>query len=271
VLRTLKHLQVLPERPPLILVDNGSRDGTVAAVRAEFPQVDVVALPENLGAAARTVGARRATTPYVAFSDDDSWWRPGALTRAVEHFEADPALGLLAARILVGPEGRLDPVCEVMAASPLPATRTGPSVLGFVTCGSVVRRSAFLSVGGFSPVIFFFGEETVLAQDLAALGWNRAYAADVVALHHPEASPAKNGRRQLEIRNRLLSAWLRRPLPVVLRMTTDTLRLAGDPDRRAALREVARRLPAALRDRRALPAGVEAQVRLLEEEPTGTR
>jgi GT2 family glycosyltransferase len=261
LLRTLKHLESLPERPPVVLVDNGSSDGSVAAVRAEFPAVEVVPLPQNQGAVARTIGVRRTRTPYVAFSDDDSWWEPGALERAVEYFEADSRLGLLAARILVGPDRRLDPVCELMAASPLPPVAAGPSVLGFVTCGSVVRRTAFLEAGGFSPVIFFFGEETVLAQDLAALGWHRAYADDVVALHHPEDGPAKSGRRQLEIRNRLLSAWLRRPLPVVARLTADAARTA---DGRAALRAVARRLPAALRDRTQLPAEVETQVRVLE-------
>jgi hypothetical protein len=50
--------------------------------------------------------------------------------------------------------------------SPLPRQPDlpGPPVLGFVACGAVVRRSAYLAVGGFSPVVFFLGEETLLAQ-----------------------------------------------------------------------------------------------------------
>ncbi len=65
--------------------------------------------------ASHSCGARRAaalppaptasrccSTPYVAFADDDSWCEPGALAAAARRFDADPRLGLLAARILVG-------------------------------------------------------------------------------------------------------------------------------------------------------------------------
>src|SRR5687768_11767734 len=55
LLETLGHLERLPERPLTVVVDNGSRDGTVAAVLAEYPEVEVIALPENQGGAARTV------------------------------------------------------------------------------------------------------------------------------------------------------------------------------------------------------------------------
>lgn len=58
-------------RAPVVLVDNGSTDGTAAAVRAAHPHVTVVEARRNLGAAARTLGARLAATPYVAFADDD--------------------------------------------------------------------------------------------------------------------------------------------------------------------------------------------------------
>ncbi|MGH8897910.1 MAG: glycosyltransferase family 2 protein, partial [Egibacteraceae bacterium] len=89
---TLERLAALPERPPVVVVDNASRGGTVEAVRADHPDVTVVALPENRGAAARTVGARQADEPYVAFSDDDSWWAHGALVHATELFDAHRAL-----------------------------------------------------------------------------------------------------------------------------------------------------------------------------------
>src|SRR5262245_23165544 len=78
VLRSLGHLTRLPEQPKIILVDNGSTDGTAAAVAGQFPQVEVVAAGGNLGAAARTLGVRRATAPYVALCDDDTWYEPGS-------------------------------------------------------------------------------------------------------------------------------------------------------------------------------------------------
>ncbi len=266
LLATLGMLRSVSGDPPVILVDNGSTDGTPEAAGSAYPAVTVLRAGRNLGAAGRTLGVRAAATPYVAFCDDDSWWAPGALARAAEHFDAAPQLGLIAGSILVGPQEREDPVCRLMAASPLPRRPglPGPAVLGFVACGAVVRRQAYLDVGGFDPVVFFLGEETLLAQDLAAAGWSLAYVAEVVAHHHPQPGGDRAGRRRLQHRNALLSSWMRRPHPVPLR---DTLRLARrgrDPDLRGALLDAARRLPAALARRRPLPPEVERHVRMLE-------
>jgi GT2 family glycosyltransferase len=266
VLTTLGHLLDSAGRCPVVLVDNASSDGTPEAVEAHFPHVTVVRAPRNLGAPARTVGVRAARTEDVAFADDDSWWAPGAVARAADLFDAHPRLGLLAARMLVGPEEVLDDVCREMAASPLGTAPDlpGPSLLGFVACGAVVRRSAYLEVGGFSPVVFFLGEETVLAQDLVAAGWGLAYVDEVVAHHHPGMVTARPGRVRLQTRNALLSVWLRRPRRVSVRRTAALVRRSGDPVVRGALLDALRRLPAALGDRRVLPPEVESQVRLLE-------
>src|SRR5881398_1064496 len=84
-------------QPPLIVIDNGSTDGTAQAIRElRRPGVEVVALQRNLGAPARNVGVWLARTPLVAFADDDSWWSSQALDRAAEAFAAHPRLGLLA-------------------------------------------------------------------------------------------------------------------------------------------------------------------------------
>ena len=266
VLTTVRHLSDLPERPPIILVDNGSTDGTAEAVQQLFPTVTVLALDENLGAPARTVGVRAATTPYVAFSDDDSWWAPGALGRAADNFDGFPRLGLLAAPILIGDQQRLDPICDVMAHSPLPVLPDlpGRSVLGFIACAAVVRRSAYLQVGGFSPTLFFLGEESLLAQDLAAAGWGLAYVDDVVAHHDPHPGPTRTGRARLHVRNHLLTTWLRRPGRIALRDTISVLRELRDENVRGALHDAVRRLPAVWADRRPLPADVEADLRRLE-------
>src|SRR3712207_4205737 len=138
---------------PVVLVDNGSTDDTVTAVREAHPEVTVLALEANVGARARTLGARRAGTEFVAFADDDSWWAPGDLARAVDIMGAHGRLALLNARILVGPEERLDPVCAEMAQSPLGTAPDlpGPSLLGFVACGALVRTEAFEAVGALGP------------------------------------------------------------------------------------------------------------------------
>ncbi|HEY8042982.1 MAG TPA: glycosyltransferase family 2 protein, partial [Streptosporangiaceae bacterium] len=80
--RTLERLASLPERPPVVVVDNGSDDGTAAMVRHRFPRAELIALRRNRGAWARNLGVLRARTPLIALADDDSWWAPGALATA---------------------------------------------------------------------------------------------------------------------------------------------------------------------------------------------
>jgi GT2 family glycosyltransferase len=166
--------------------------------------------------------------------------------------------------MLVGPGERPDPICELMADSPLGQDQDlpGPSVLGFLACGAVVRRDAYLAGGGFDEVVFFMGEEERLALDLAALGWGLAYVEDVVAHHHPSPVRDSVARQARAARNRLLTMLMRRPWPVVLRAVVEDLR-AG-PAGRLAVRQTLVRLPAALRRRRLLPPHVEAARCLLD-------
>jgi GT2 family glycosyltransferase len=264
---TLERLRALPEAPRIVVVDNASSDGTVEAIRERYPDVDLIALDQNRGAAGRTAGVRRVDTPYVAFSDDDSWWAPGALARAADLLDRYPRLAVVAARVLVGPERRLDPTCAEMASSPLETAQDlpGPAVLGFIACGAVVRRSAYLQVGGFDVRFGVGGEEELLAVDLAAAGWGLSYVDEVVAHHHP--SPSRNpGRRRGSVtRNALWSAWLRRPLSSALRRTVALARPAlGDAAVRSGLVEALRGLPRVVRARRVVPPVVESSLRTLE-------
>jgi GT2 family glycosyltransferase len=266
LLEALERLTSLNPGTPIVVVDNGSVDGTLDAVALNYPAVRTIALGENRGAVARTVGVERCSTPYVAFSDDDSWWAPGALRRAADVLDANPTLGVVAARIVVGPEEDGDPTSMAMAASPLSGDDLpGPGVLGFIACGSVVRREAFLAAGGFSDVIFFGGEEEVLALDLASSGWRLAYVDDVVAHHHPSPVRDRRARRRLLARNWMLSAWMRRPVGVALRRTLAAGLGAGDGAAGpGAVLDVLPRLPAALRARDPVGAEVERQLQLIE-------
>ena len=268
LLGTLARLRALPEQPPVVVVDNGSTDGTAELVRAGHPgrEVQLVGLRRNRGAAARTVGARLVDSPYVAFSDDDSWWAPGALSQAADLLDRHPRLAVLAARVLIGPEERLDPVCAEMAHSPLPAADDlpGPSVLGFIACGAVVRRTAFLDAGGFDVRLGVGGEEELLSVDLATRGWGLAYVDEVVAHHHPSSSRDPSGRRRVQVRNALWSTWLRRPLGGAARQTAHLAALAlHQPGARSGILLALLGLPWVLRERRPVHPELEAALRTL--------
>lgn len=256
--RSLPHHQ-----GPVVVVDNGSSDGTPERVLEMFPAVEVVALTANRGAAARNVGAHLAETPYVAFADDDSWWSPGSLDRAAQILDEHPAVAVIAGKVLVGEDHRLDPVCQEMADSPLSAGGLPwPGVLGFLACGAVVRRDAFLAAGGFDELLFFRGEEELLALDLASRDNVLVYADEVTAHHLPSPSRQPVKVRVQEARNRLLTAIMRRPCRVVLRTVHELV--AAGPVGWAALASAIRRAGAAARRRRPLPDHVEAAREVLD-------
>ena len=143
--------------------------------------------------------------------------------------------------------------CEL----PLP----GPPVLGFLACGAVARRSAVLACGGFHPRYGFGGEEHLLAVDMAAAGWGLAYADHVVAYHEP-AIGSRGSRVVDELRNRIWSTWLRRPLPRVLRETIAITVAERDGPR--ALLAALRGIPWVLGERSVVPMQLERSLRLLE-------
>jgi len=226
--RTLTHLTGLPEQPEIVVVDNGSTDGTPARVRAGFPGVRLIPLPVNRGASARTVGARLAETPVVAWSDDDSWWEPGGVDAVARTLEEDPVVALAAATVLVGPDRQVDPACLAMAGG---ARRHGRyrQVSGFLACAAAGRRPAVLAAGGFDPDLLIGGEEELLSLDLAAAGWKLVHQPDAVVCHWPSPQRDATGRRRLEVAHALLVGWHRLPWPSALARTA---RLAGASLRR---------------------------------------
>ena len=174
-------------------------------------------------------------------------------------------VGLVAAHVVVEPGGRSDPVNELMAASPLGVTGAGPSVLGFLACAAVVRRDAFLGVGGFDPLIHIGGEEALLAIDLRSAGWTLTYRADVSVRHAPAMSDGgRSDRRAWQMRNAALIAVMRRPVDVVAdEMATLTRAAPADHDARVRCAARSVRLPAALVMRRVVNDSVDRELRLL--------
>jgi N-acetylglucosaminyl-diphospho-decaprenol L-rhamnosyltransferase len=138
-------------------------------------------------------------------------------------------------------------------------------VLGFVACGAVVRRSAFLEAGGFHRRLGVGGEEQLLAVDLAARGWELVYRDDVVAHHHPSQIRDRRRRAELRARNQLWFAWLRRHHPTALRISRAALLAAArQPAARAGLLHAVSGARWALANRRPVPAWLEADLRALD-------
>jgi GT2 family glycosyltransferase len=268
LLLAVARLLDLPERPHVVVVDNGSTDGTADAVRDRFPQVELIASPENLGAVGRNVGVARLDTPYVAFCDDDTWWEPGSLRAAADALEAHPRLAVVTARIVVEPAGVEDPVVAELRDSPVRGAPwlPGPALGSFLAGASVLRREAFVEVGGFSERLWLGGEEELLAGDLAAAHWELCYLAALTVHHQASRARDPHRRRRDGIRNTLWTTWLRRPLRPALRRTAHVLRtVPRDRITARGLLEAVGGIPWVVRERRVLPPHAEARFAALDE------
>src|SRR5437868_11154758 len=117
LLRTVERTLALPERPAVVVVDNGSTDDTPLRLKERFPQVKLVRLPLDFGAASRNIGVQCAETPYVAFGDDGAVWEPGSLAIAAGMLDFYLRVAALAGRVLEGPDGREDRASVALAES----------------------------------------------------------------------------------------------------------------------------------------------------------
>lgn len=261
--RVLEHLAALDV--PIVAVDNASADQT-CTVLASHPQIKVIRLPRNMGAAARNVGLAQVQTPYVAFCDDDGWYEPEGLALAADALDEHPRLALVNARILVTDEQYLDPISAEMADSPLPERHgiPGAVLLGFMAGACVVRVVAYEQAGGYDPVYFMGGEEEALALKLARDGWQMRYRPDVVVQHRPSVENAPHLRAH-GMRNALWTCWLHRRAVNAVRASV--FLLLYRPKNGAWLRGTAmalRGLPWVLRCRRPASRELDQDLRTLD-------
>ncbi len=154
---TLTRLAALPDAAfEVVVVDNASTDGT-HKLRQVWPQVRWIPLTDNLGAAARNVGAMAAAGRVLLMLDDDSWPAPGVISQLVRRFDAQTRLGAVA--------------CRVRLADP-PHRHDAGGVAGvFFNCGGAVRRTAFLAAGGYPTDYDYYVEEYALCCELWRRGW----------------------------------------------------------------------------------------------------
>ncbi|MFB9462347.1 glycosyltransferase family 2 protein [Streptomyces cinereospinus] len=267
LLRTLRTLRDLPERPRVVVTDNGSGDGTAEAVAREFPEVLLLCPGRNLGAVGRNLAVRHVRTPYVAFCDDDTWWEPGSLRRAADLLDARPAPVAVTARIVVEPSGEEDPVVAELRDSPLtgPDWLPGPALGSFLAAATVMRTDAFREAGGFHAGLWLGGEEELLATDLLRRGHWLCYVPELTIHHAASTVRDSTARRVLGLRNTLWFTWLRRPWRSALRRTGYLMRTV--PRDRASARAfalAAAGLPWVLRQRDPVPADLEARLVALE-------
>src|SRR5262249_43982089 len=138
----LEQIRKLAYDGPLevIVVDNGSTDGTRAMLSAQ-PDVRVILRPENEGVSAWNHGFNAATGEWLLVLDDDCYLEPGGLTKAIAAAQADRA-DLVSFLVR-------DPQRPGFVFNRLYNT----GLLSFWGCAVLMKRSVISAVGGFDPRI----------------------------------------------------------------------------------------------------------------------
>lgn len=192
----------------VIVVDSGD-DGSAALVRETYPAAVVVEAPENPGyAAANNLGLRRARGAYCLLLNPDTVVPADAFALAVAALEADPGVGVLGAKLVLG-NGGLDLACRRSFPTPknalyhflrLPRLFPRHPIFGAYNltyldpddeydvdsvAGAflLVRRDVLDQVGLLDETYWMYGEDLDLCWRVRRAGWRTRYLPRVRVLH----------------------------------------------------------------------------------------
>jgi GT2 family glycosyltransferase len=201
----------------VIVVDNGSTDGSVEMLRSRFPAVRVIAHPVNTGfAAANNSGILASSAPFIATLNNDTEPSADWLERLLAPALADPSVGMVASKMLFADRpGTINSAGIALDLAGIAWDRLGGEpdrqddrvveVFGPCAGAALYRRSMLDQVGLFDEEFFAYLEDVDLAWRARLAGWRCLYAPGASVLHvHSatgvEGSPFKSyhlGRNKL--------------------------------------------------------------------------
>lgn len=193
LLETLRALSEQTVEVCVVVVDNGSTDGTVEAVRAEYPGVQLVELGANRGfGPALNEAVRRHPAERLIFTNNDVRHEPTFVEALLA--EVGPGPSPVAGVLLDHAQPRTIDSAGVVVDStllafdylhgaPVDAAACAPPPLGPTGAAALVPLQAFQAVGGFDERIFAYLEDVDLALRLRAAGFACRLAAHAHAVH----------------------------------------------------------------------------------------
>jgi len=185
----------------IVVVDNGSVDGSAAYLKTHHPLVTVIELEENLGfAVACNIGAQQSQAKWLALLNNDAFPEPNWLAALMNAVERCPEFSFFASRLIKAAEPTLmDGVGDSYHISGMAWRRYFNFPVGginhrfeevFSPCGAAAfyDRDAFLEVGGFDEDYTSYHEDVDLGFRLRLQGHRCLYVPDAVVKHIGSAS-----------------------------------------------------------------------------------
>jgi GT2 family glycosyltransferase len=240
-----------PDHLEVLVLDNGSEDGTTEAVKAwqvrtggRLGRVECVRSPENLGAAAarnRLAARASAASDLFFVLDDDALPEPVFLKRMIAAFAGDSTIGVVGGRIVAFD----DPARDLAGAGFIDwrlgrfrefAASVTTDCDFVITCASVIRPAAFRAAGGFDEDYFVYHEDVDFCVRVGRQGFRVCYEPAARARHKvPPGKTRAPERLYYLLRNKFLFlhkhlppwrhplAWLASGMALVPRMLLQSL------------------------------------------------
>lgn len=176
----------------VIVVDNGSTDGSVSAIQRTFPTVRFTINARNVGfARGANQGAQSARSDFILFLNNDARLEPGSLSVLVGYLASHRFVGACQPRI-IQPNGELDNAGSFLTRSgflyhvstdDLMHRRFAPTRFALKGACLLVRAPIFRALGGFDESYFAYLEDTDLCWRLLRAGWELHFVSEATVLH----------------------------------------------------------------------------------------
>lgn len=208
----------ISDPPPaeIIVVDNGSNDGTSDFVRTHYPEVTLIRAPRNLGfAGGNNLGLLNATGDVLVLLNDDTEPEPGWLAPLAREFQLHPRLGIAGVRLLYPDRRTIQHMGGLIELNGLTKhTSYGAAVerqeqfdsfgADYVTGAAfAIRRRVIREIGlldeGYWPIYF---EETDWCERARRHGWKVRVVPESTVIHHESQTTEKLSPRFLTMYNR---------------------------------------------------------------------
>jgi hypothetical protein len=188
----------------VILVDNGSNDGSVEFVNSHYPDVKTIPLPDNIGfSAANNMAIKTVDTRYVALLNNDAVPHPSWLKELVTTLEAHPRVGFAASKMLFhdrrhvidrAGDGYTDAGVALLRGRDTTAdgfNRCEP-VFGACAGAALYRTCMFDDVGLFDEDFFLLYEDVDLSFRAQLRGHQCLYVPDAIVYHKVSRSVVRD-------------------------------------------------------------------------------
>jgi GT2 family glycosyltransferase len=211
------------QRHIVVVIDNGSTDGSKEFVQEAFPEVHLISLPQNLGyAAALNVGVEFAlsqSAEFVFALNNDTILKPDTISHLISVLEADTTIGVATPKILFydNPDLIFGLGDRIYPFLPLPVGLgykwhdrprfSGIMEFDYITgCAMMIRSQVFRRIGLFDTSYFMYYEDGDFCRRVRENGYRIVCVGNSIIYHKAALSTSKNQpfSTQIRARNRIL-------------------------------------------------------------------